>query len=78
MGIPMSAGMTLVASESTMVTWGWTVNGAFSVLASVAAILLAIHIGIAWTFALGVLLYVGAAVLLLAIRRISLRATQTA
>jgi hypothetical protein len=69
MGIPMTAGMTLVASRQALVSWGWTVNGAFSVVASVGALLLAIHFGIAVTFLFGVILYVAAAVVLLALRR---------
>ncbi|MFI5120442.1 MAG: hypothetical protein ACHQM4_08520 [Thermoanaerobaculia bacterium] len=68
MGIPMAAGMHLVRREDLMM-WGWALNGAFSVLSSVAAVLLAIHVGIGATFAIGLLFYGLAGVLIQIIRR---------
>ncbi len=53
MGLPMSTGMRLVRHRPDVMLWGWALNGAFSVLASVAAIYLAIHVGIPATFAAG-------------------------
>ncbi|NVJ24249.1 hypothetical protein HUW62_23755 [Myxococcus sp. AM011] len=69
MGIPMALGMSLISARKDLVQWGWALNGAFSVLASAAAIFVAIHFGTAVTFALGTACYVGAGVLVWVIRR---------
>ena len=53
MDLPMSTGMRLVRHRPDIVLWGWALNGICSVLASVVAIYLAIHIGIPATFAVG-------------------------
>lgn len=68
MGLPMAVGMHLVRREDLMM-WGWALNGAFSVLSSVAAVLLAIHIGIGATFTIGLLFYGLAGVLIQILRR---------
>jgi hypothetical protein len=68
MGLPMAAGMTLMARRPDLMIWGWALNGAFSVLASVAAVLLAMHIGITRTFGLGLICYLLAAVLIQVVR----------
>ncbi|HEX7252225.1 MAG TPA: hypothetical protein VF376_05020 [Thermoanaerobaculia bacterium] len=68
MGLPMAAGMTLMARRPDLMIWGWALNGAFSVLASVAAVLLAMHIGIARTFCLGLIGYLLAACLIPVVR----------
>jgi hypothetical protein len=68
MGIPLASGMRLVREHRDLVLWGWAINGALSVLASVAAIYLAIHQGIARTFALGCAGYVLAGVLILVMK----------
>lgn len=65
MGVPMAAGMGLVGDRPLLRLWGWSLNGALSVVASVGALLIAIHSGIAATFALGLLAYVAAGGLLL-------------
>jgi hypothetical protein len=64
MGLPMSTGMRLVRHRPDIVLWGWALNGTCSVLASVAAIYLAIHIGIPLTFAVGAVCYALAGVLI--------------
>ena len=61
MGIPMAAGMSRIGNRPMLRMWGWAANGALSVLASVAAIFLAIHVGITATFLAGLLAYVMAA-----------------
>jgi hypothetical protein len=61
MGLPMALGMTIMRRRPALMMWGWALNGAFSVLSSVAALLLAMHIGIARTFGLGLLCYALAA-----------------
>ncbi|HEY6928557.1 MAG TPA: hypothetical protein VJA66_02670, partial [Thermoanaerobaculia bacterium] len=68
MGLPMAAGMTLMARRPDLMIWGWALNGAFSVLASVAAVLLAMHIGIARTVGLGLICYLLAAGLIQVVR----------
>ena len=68
MGLPMAAGMTLMARRPDLMIWGWALNGAFSVLASVAAVLLAMHIGITRTFGLGLICYLFAAGLIHLVR----------
>jgi hypothetical protein len=57
MGLPMALGMRTAWSRPDWMTWGWALNGACSVLASVGAVLLAIHVGISATFGLGFLCY---------------------
>jgi hypothetical protein len=63
MGFPMALGVRTVADEPGWMMWGWALNGACSVLASVGAILLAIHAGIGATFALGMVCYAAAGAL---------------
>lgn len=53
MGMPLPAGMRLIRERGDLVLWGWAINGAVSVFASLAAIYLAIHFGIGKTFAVG-------------------------
>jgi len=69
MGMPMPLGMGLVARSERLVLWGWSLNGVFSVLASVGAIYSAIHIGTTRTFAIAAAAYVLAAVMLQIVRR---------
>jgi hypothetical protein len=67
MGILLPLGMKLIADREEIVLWGWAVNGALSVFASVLAIYLAIHVGISATFRIGMAGYLlagGVAVLL--------------
>jgi len=61
MGIPFPAGLTrLERRYPHAVRWAWALNAAASVLGSVAAICLAIYIGLRATVLMGALLYVGA------------------
>ena len=68
MGLPMPTAARMVAHRSDVLLWGWALNGAFSVVASVAAVFLALHVGIAATFATGAACYLAAAVLIHAFR----------
>jgi hypothetical protein len=68
MGIPMPAGMRLLRERRDLMLWGWALNGALSVFASVAAMYLAIHYGIGFTFAVGCAGYAVAGVLLLVLK----------
>jgi len=71
MGLPMPIGAHLTGARTDLMLWGWALNGAFSVVASAAAIFLAIHVGIAATFAAGTAAYALALALLpLASRRV--------
>ncbi len=69
LGLPMATAMSLIASRRDLVLWGWALNGAFSVLASVAAVYAAIHLGIATTFGFGVGCYLLAGMAFLYFRR---------
>jgi hypothetical protein len=64
MGLPLPAGMRLIRERQDLVLWGWAINGAVSVFASLAAIYLAIHYGIGRTFAVGCAGYAAAGLLL--------------
>ena len=69
MGMPMPLGMGLVADSPRLVLWGWSLNGVFSVLASVGAIYCAIYMGSTVTFAIAASAYLLAGVMLLIVRR---------
>ena len=69
MGLPLPLAARALAAREDVLLWGWALNGALSVLASAAAIFLAMHAGIAVTFLLGTACYLGAAALLPLIRR---------
>jgi hypothetical protein len=61
MGIPFPTGLTrLERSFPQAVRWAWALNAAASVLGSVAAICLAIYIGLRATVLMGALLYLAA------------------
>ena len=54
--------------------WGWSLNGVFSVLASVGAIYSAIYMGTTRTFAIAASAYLLAGIMLLMVRRSRLTA----
>jgi hypothetical protein len=61
MGIPFPTGLTRLERQFPQaVRWAWALNAAASVLGSVAAICLAIYIGLRATVLIGALLYLGA------------------
>jgi hypothetical protein len=78
MGMPLPAGMRLIRERSDLILWGWAINGAVSVFASLAAIYLAIHFGIGRTFAVGCVGYACAGVLLWFQRRSATVASESA
>ncbi|MDD1749694.1 MAG: hypothetical protein LUO89_07440, partial [Methanothrix sp.] len=58
MGMPFPAGMKLLGKvNSSLVPWAWSVNGCFSVLAPVLAIMIALVTGFRTVFWLGALAY---------------------
>jgi hypothetical protein len=60
MGIPMPSGVArLERSAPALITWAWAVNGAASVIASIAAALLALTLGFSAVLALGAGCYLG-------------------
>jgi SAM-dependent methyltransferase len=63
MGLPMAAGVALIGARRDLMLWGWALNATFSVLASVAAVYLAMEKGISFTFALGAACYLAAGLL---------------
>ena len=61
MGMPFPSGLARLERQySQAVCWAWAVNAAASVLGSVGAIFIAIHVGLAQTVLLGGLCYLGA------------------
>lgn len=57
MGLPMATGVGLIGARRDLMMWGWALNASFSVMASVAAVYLAMEQGISFTFALGTACY---------------------
>lgn len=58
MGIPFPAGLrTLEANQASAVRWAWSLNAAASVMGSVAALVLALWLGLAQTMLIGAGLY---------------------
>jgi hypothetical protein len=70
MGAPFPLGMKLAGrAERAPTAWYWGINGAMSVVASVAAMALALAVGISATFFIGVACYAGAAAFLILLSR---------
>jgi hypothetical protein len=62
MGLPFPLGLTRLArTAQAFVPWAWGLNGCASVIAAIAALLLAIELGLAATLLVALLLYVLAA-----------------
>jgi hypothetical protein len=62
MGLPFPLGLTrLTRTAQAFVPWAWGLNGCASVIAAIAALLLAIELGPAATLLVALLLYVLAA-----------------
>jgi hypothetical protein len=54
MGLPFASGLRLVeAGEPMLVPWAWTINGSFSVISAVLAVLAALYWGFAAALWLG-------------------------
>jgi hypothetical protein len=63
MGIPLPKGMARLEGRATsLIAWAWGVNGAFSVVTSILAALLALSQGFSAVLALGAACYAGALV----------------
>jgi hypothetical protein len=62
MGMPFPLGLrrSVETTASSSVAWFWALNGATSVLGSVLAVMLAIHLGFRFTLMLGAVMYAGA------------------
>jgi len=63
MGLPMATGVRLIGARLDLMLWGWALNASCSVMASVAAVYLAMERGIGFTFALGTACYLAAGLL---------------
>jgi hypothetical protein len=74
MGMPMPLGMYHVSGSPRLVLWGWSLNGVFSVLASVAAVYCAIYWGTTRTFMLAGVAYLLAGIMLQIVRQHALPA----
>jgi hypothetical protein len=63
MGLPFSGGLQLVErSDPGLVPWAWAINGSFSVVSSVLAVMVALSWGFSIVFWLGAVAYTGALV----------------
>jgi len=72
MGMPFPTGLTMLeARRPEAVRWAWSLNAAASVLGSVAAIALAIYLGLRETLLAGGMLYLAACMAAGAARRLS-------
>jgi hypothetical protein len=65
MGMPFPTGLRALAaavpgSDETLVEWAWAMNAAASVLGSVSAMVIAIHLGLNVTLAVGAVAYMAA------------------
>ncbi len=58
MGLPFAAGLRLIAAYDTaLVPWAWAINGSFSVISAVLAVMIALSEGFAAVLWLGALAY---------------------
>jgi len=63
MGLPFAGGLQLVERhEPKLVPWAWAINGSFSVVSSVLAVMIALSWGFSIVFWLGAVAYTGALV----------------
>ncbi len=61
MGLPFAGGLQLVEQhEPSLVPWAWAINGSFSVVSSVLAVMIALSWGFSIVFWLGAVAYAGA------------------
>jgi hypothetical protein len=64
MGLLLPSGIAALSrQDARLVPWAWGINGATSVIGTVAATVVAIHAGFGTTLRLGAVLYAGAAAL---------------
>ena len=62
MGLPFPLGLTRLAREApAYVPWAWGLNGCASVIAAIAALLIALHVGLAATLLIALALYAAGA-----------------
>ena len=62
LGVPFPTAIeALQARQPALVPWAWGINGCFSVLSSLAAVLVAMQVGFVGTLLLAAVVYVGAA-----------------
>jgi hypothetical protein len=58
MGLPFAGGLSVVESrDSSLVPWAWAINGSFSVISSVLAVMIALSWGFSAVFWLGAVAY---------------------
>jgi hypothetical protein len=68
MGLPFAGGLSVVERhDSSLVPWAWAINGTFSVISSVLAVMIALSLGFPAVFWLGAVAY---AVALLSFRKL--------
>jgi hypothetical protein len=61
MGLPFAGGLSVVESrDSSLVPWAWAINGSFSVISSVLAVMIALSWGFSVVFWLGAVAYAAA------------------
>jgi hypothetical protein len=70
LGMPMPLGIKLISRHAPeLVPWGWGLNGAASVMGSVAAVIIAMNLGFNQAMMFGCLTYIGAILLVGALGR---------
>ena len=58
MGLPFPLGLSRLAREAPdFVPWAWGLNGCASVVAAIAALLIALHVGLVATLACALVVY---------------------
>lgn len=58
MGLPFAGGLSVVERhDSSLVPWAWAINGTFSVISSVLAVMIALSLGFPAVFWLGAVAY---------------------
>ena len=69
MGMPLPNGIHKIQNLAvSLIPWAWGVNGAFSVLSSILAALIALSFGFSWSLIAGALCYIGALLMLLSLK----------
>ena len=69
MGMPFPLGIQKIQySTANLIPWAWGVNGAFSVLSSILAAMIALSFGFSWSLIAGAVCYFGSFLLLSSLR----------
>ncbi len=77
MGVPFPMGLSIISNRNAeLIPWAWAVNGCFSVLAPLLAVMLALYAGFKIVLLTGVLMYIAAFLsLFLSLKKMSLNSS---